>query len=89
MIIGASKGLSGEKLQFKIKNKYYKNISTALFRNSLNEMKLFSKTMGGLTETAYGLAGLGDLYVSVAGGRNSKMGYYRKWKKYLIIKKKK
>ena len=32
--------------------------------------------MNGLQETTYGLAGLGDLYVSVAGGRNSKMGYY-------------
>ena len=39
-------------------------------------MKLFSKKMKGSPETAYGLAGLGDLYVSVAGGRNSKMGYY-------------
>ena len=27
-------------------------------------------------ETAYGLSGLGDLYVSSAGGRNSKMGSY-------------
>ena len=89
MLIGASKGLSGEKLQLKIKNKYYHNTSSALFRNSLNEMKIFSKKMGGLTETAYGLAGLGDLYVSVAGGRNSKMGYYLgNGKKYLNIKKK-
>ena len=28
----------------------------------------------GRPETVYGLAGLGDLYVSVSGGRNSKMG---------------
>ena len=30
----------------------------------------------GKTETVYGLAGLGDIYVSVSGGRNSKMGKY-------------
>ena len=28
------------------------------------------------TETVYGLAGVGDLYVSAVGGRNSKMGDY-------------
>ena len=27
-------------------------------------------------ETVYGLAGIGDLYVSAVGGRNSKMGEY-------------
>ena len=52
-------------------------------------MRLFSKKMNGLPETAYGLAGLGDLYVSVAGGRNSKMGYYLgKGKTYSNIKRK-
>ena len=45
--------------------------------------------MNGLQETTYGLAGLGDLYVSVAGGRNSKMGYYLGFgKKYQNIKRK-
>jgi glycerol-3-phosphate dehydrogenase (NAD(P)+) len=39
-------------------------------------MKVLSKRLNGKEETAYGLAGLGDLYVSSAGGRNSKMGYY-------------
>ena len=31
---------------------------------------------GGKAETVYGLAGLGDLYVSAIGGRNSLMGKY-------------
>ena len=31
---------------------------------------------GGRAETVYGLAGLGDLYVSAIGGRNSLMGKY-------------
>ena len=44
--------------------------------------------MGGKENTAYGLAGLGDLYVSVAGGRNSLMGMHLgKGKLYLDIKK--
>ena len=89
MLIGASIGLSGNKLKKEIRYKYFHNTSSYLFKNALNEMKLFSKKMNGLPETAYGLAGLGDLYVSVAGGRNSKMGYYLgKGKIYSSIKKK-
>ena len=49
----------------------------------------YLSVMNGLQETTYGLAGLGDLYVSVAGGRNSKMGYYLGLgKKYQNIKRK-
>ena len=89
MLIGASIGLSGEKLSKKIRLKYYHNTASTLFKNALSEMRLFSKKMNGLPETAYGLAGLGDLYVSVAGGRNSKMGYYLgKGKTYSNIKRK-
>ena len=76
MLIGASLGLSGLNIEKKIRNKYYHNTSSLLFRESLLEMKNFTVKMNGLQETTYGLAGLGDLYVSVAGGRNSKMGYY-------------
>ena len=89
MIIGASIGLSGLKLKKYIRHKYYHNTSSALFRKSLNEMEIFTKKMSGFRETAYGLAGLGDLYVSVAGGRNSKMGHYLgKGKKIFEFKKK-
>ena len=41
---------------------------------SISEMAHFTKRLKGQEETVYGLAGLGDLYVSSAGGRNSKMG---------------
>ena len=41
---------------------------------SVYEMCHFTKSLNGNVETVYGLAGLGDLYVSAAGGRNSKMG---------------
>ena len=39
-------------------------------------MKYLTKYFKGKDETILGLAGVGDLYVSAAGGRNSKMGSY-------------
>ena len=39
-------------------------------------MKYLSNYFKGKKETVYGLAGLGDLYVSAMGWRNSKMGEY-------------
>ena len=39
-------------------------------------MKYLTKYFKGKDETTSGLAGVGDLYVSAAGGRNSKMGSY-------------
>lgn len=45
-------------------------------QKSVSEMGNFIKLFGGKEKTVYGLAGLGDLYVSIAGGRNRKMGQY-------------
>ncbi len=39
-------------------------------------MKKLTKKLKGKEETVFGLAGLGDLHVSAAGGRNSMMGHY-------------
>ena len=39
-------------------------------------MKYLTKYFKGKDNTISGLAGVGDLYVSAAGGRNSKMGSY-------------
>ena len=51
-------------------------------------MKYLIKFFKGDVETILGLAGVGDLYVSVAGGRNSKMGsYLGKGFKFRIAKK--
>ena len=61
MIIGAGQSL---------------NTSSSLFQRSINEMKYFTKYFKGKEPTTLGLAGVGDLYVSAAGGRNSKMGSY-------------
>jgi glycerol-3-phosphate dehydrogenase (NAD(P)+) len=61
MIIGAGQSL---------------NSSSNLFQKSILEMKYLIKYFKGRDETISGLAGVGDLYVSAAGGRNSKMGSY-------------
>ena len=61
MIIGAGQSL---------------NTSSNLFQKSIIEMKYLTKYFKGKEETVLGLAGTGDLYVSAAGGRNSKMGSY-------------
>ena len=39
-------------------------------------MELFVSFLKGKKETVRGLAGIGDLYVSAAGGRNSLLGSY-------------
>ena len=61
MIIGSGKG---------------ENTASALFRKSLDEMEFLIRHFRGKKETVHGLAGVGDLYVSAVGGRNSKMGEY-------------
>ena len=60
-IIGAGEGL---------------NTSSSIFRKSISEMVYLTKFFKGKEETVYGLAGIGDLYVSSLGGRNSRMGKY-------------
>ncbi len=52
------------------------NKSSSLFQKSLSEMKYITKYLKGKEDTVLSLAGVGDLYVSAAGGRNSKMGNY-------------
>ena len=68
--IGAAPGLNNNKL----KNNLHLNTSAALMRQSIYEMGIFVEFLNGNKETVNGLAGLGDLYVSAAGGRNSRMG---------------
>ena len=61
MIIGAGQSL---------------NAASNLFQKSIIEMRYLTKYFKGKDETTFGLAGVADLYVSAAGGRNSKMGSY-------------
>ena len=76
MLIGASEGLSNLKASEEIKSKYFLNTAASLIHRSISEMVEFVSNYGGKAETVYGLAGLGDLYVSAIGGRNSLMGKY-------------
>ena len=76
MVIGASKGLCSLSASEEIKKKNYLNTAASLMYQSVSEMVHFTEFLKGKEETVYGLSGLGDLYVSSAGGRNSKMGEY-------------
>jgi len=76
MVIGASQGLCSLKASRDIKEKNYLNTAAALIQESLYEMIIFVEKLKGKKETVMGLAGIGDLYVSADGGRNSKMGEY-------------
>ena len=79
-----SKDVAGIEVSSAIKNIYSMiigagqslNSSSNLFQKSILEMKYLIKYFKGKDETISGLAGVGDLYVSAAGGRNSKMGSY-------------
>ena len=76
MLIGASEGLSNSEAPKEIQSKYFLNTAASLIHRSISEMVEFVSYYGGKPETVYGLAGLGDLYVSAIGGRNSLMGKY-------------
>ena len=76
MLIGASEGLSNTKATVQIQKNYHLNTAASLIHRSISEMVEFVTHYGGKSETVYGLAGLGDLYVSAIGGRNSLMGKY-------------
>ena len=57
-------------------NKMKSFINTSSDKQSIQEMEIFVEHLKGKKETVKGLAGLGDLYVSSGGGRNSLMGSY-------------
>ena len=76
MVIGASEGLSNSQAPKDVQSKYFLNTAASLIHRSISEMVEFVSHYGGKPETVYGLAGLGDLYVSAIGGRNSLMGKY-------------
>ena len=83
-LIEYSKDIIGVEICSAIKNIYSMiigagqslNSSSSLFQKSLVEMKYLTKYFKGKETTIESLAGVGDLYVSAAGGRNSKMGSY-------------
>ena len=76
MAVGASQGLCHPNMSKELKEKNYLNTAAALIQESIYEMTIFTDKLKGKKETVMGLAGIGDLYVSADGGRNSKMGEY-------------
>ena len=76
MAVGAAKGLCSNNVSEEIREKNYLNTASVLIKQSIQEMEIFVEHLKGKRETVKGLAGLGDLYVSSGGGRNSKMGSY-------------
>ena len=76
MMLGASEGLCISNASKQIREKNYLNTAAALLKQSIHEMIIFTEKEKGEKETVIGLAGVGDLYVSDKGGRNSKMGQY-------------
>ena len=76
MAVGAAKGLCSNNITEAVREKNYLNTASALIKQSIHEMEIFVEHLKGDKNTVKGLAGLGDLYVSSGGGRNSKMGSY-------------
>ena len=76
MIIGSAKGLNLKEKNNNQNEIDNHNTAASLFSQCLYEMELFVSFLKGKKETARGLAGIGDLYVSAAGGRNCLMGSY-------------
>ena len=66
--IGMCEGLA------EVKGKSMTNTKAALFSRGLVEMSRLAVAMGGRASTVLGLAGAGDLFVTVIGGRNGRFG---------------
>ncbi len=61
----------------KTNDKYVRfNYSAALFAQGATEMVQWMELLGADRDTTYGLAGVGDMYVTSMGGRNVKAGRY-------------
>jgi len=76
MAIGASQGLCHPSASKETRGKNYLNTAASLIQESIHEMIIVTEKLKGKKETVLGLAGIGDLYVSADGGRNSMMGEY-------------
>jgi glycerol-3-phosphate dehydrogenase (NAD(P)+) len=53
-----------------------KNPTAAAFNQAVREMAALCERLGGQRETAFDVAGIGDLHVTVGGGRNSRLGHF-------------
>ena len=51
------------------------NAAAVLFDQAVREMLVLTRTLGGNAESVWGMAGVGDLYVTSQAGRNSRLGH--------------
>ena len=58
-----------------VRNTATKNPTAATFNQACREMAVLCERLGGRRDTAFDLAGIGDLQVTVGGGRNSRLGH--------------
>ncbi len=58
------------------REKYFHNLKSILFNQSVREMALLIERAGGRRETVFDLSGIGDLYVTSGSGRNRRFGEY-------------
>jgi glycerol-3-phosphate dehydrogenase (NAD(P)+) len=50
------------------------NPAAMLFEQAVRELAVLTKALGGSLDSAYGMPGVGDLYVTCQAGRNSRLG---------------
>ena len=51
------------------------NAAAILFDQSVRELMVLVKALGGKAESVWGMPGVGDLYVTCQAGRNSRLGH--------------
>lgn len=51
------------------------NAAAILFDQAVREMLVLTRALGGSAESVWGMAGVGDLYVTCQAGRNSRLGH--------------
>lgn len=71
--IGAAQGMA-DVAEPAVNGAAMHNPAAGLFTQAVLELGRLNALLGGSAESVHGLAGTGDLYVTVQGGRNSRMG---------------
>ncbi|MEZ5862538.1 MAG: hypothetical protein R3D25_00045 [Geminicoccaceae bacterium] len=71
--IGAAQGMA-DVAEPAVNGAAMHNPAAGLFTQAVLELGRLNAVLGGTAESVHGLAGTGDLYVTVQGGRNSRMG---------------
>ncbi|HCI80383.1 MAG TPA: glycerol-3-phosphate dehydrogenase [Ktedonobacter sp.] len=71
--VGFAEGILDREGESESKDRNY-NYAAALFGQGAVELRQMMRVLGGRAETPFGLAGVGDMYVTSQGGRNVRAG---------------